>query len=66
MSVGTITWGELGCPIEPCTVTVRNMTFRIENRHIEAAQGEPEATFLIIEAATLSNGKHYTLGIRLD
>jgi len=66
MADGTITWGELGCPIAPCTVTVRDMTFSIENRHIEAAGGQPEATSLIIEAATLSEGKHYTLGFRLD
>jgi hypothetical protein len=42
MTIGTR--AELGSPTEPTTVTVQGMTLKVEDRHIEAAEGEPFAT----------------------
>jgi hypothetical protein len=64
--IGTITWGELGCPIEPGTVTVGGMTLKIEERHIKAASGERNATFNVLVFRAKNGPAQHVLGLRVD
>jgi hypothetical protein len=66
MTIGTITWAELGSPTEPTTVTVQGMTLKVEDGHIEAAEGEPFATFRIIEFRPVKEPVQHKLGTRID
>jgi hypothetical protein len=65
-TIGTITWAELGCPTEPTSITVAGMTFEVEDRHIKAAEGEPFATFRIIEFRPINAPAQHKLGTRID
>jgi hypothetical protein len=64
--IGTITWGELGCPDEPGTVTARGMMLKIEERHIKAASGERHATFNVLEFRPKNGPAQHALGLRVE
>jgi hypothetical protein len=64
--IRTITWAELGSPAEPSSVTAQGMTLKVEDRHIQAANGEPYATFNVLEFQPKSGSAQYVLGLRVD
>jgi hypothetical protein len=44
-----ILWRDIGCPMEPGTYTYAGKPIRVGRRHIDAAQGNPDAVFCVLD-----------------
>ena len=64
---GIIAWLSLGCPTQPGYYGHNGRLIRITQKNIEAAAGEPHATFRLIYGKVIDDGSHrYMLGSRVN
>jgi len=61
-----VTWTQLGCPTEPANIEYDGMTLSVKQAHIDAAKGEPSATFAISAFVTVAGDVSHRLNGRVD
>ena len=58
-----ILWRDIGCPIEPGTYSFAGNNIRVQQIHIDAAAGNPEAVFTVVDISPRIGERMYILGI---
>jgi len=64
MTVGTITWGELGCPKQIGRYRFADKLIRVKNIHIIVAENNPAAEFTVVAFRPPLGPAEFVLGHR--